>query len=57
MAGHCTWDNDNKQITWKIRDQLPDQLYQYGEAERIRITNLGKERFEEDDTPALPDGE
>ena len=35
--------------------ELLDQLYQYGEAGKIRITELGKESFEEDDTPQLPD--
>ena len=37
--------------------ELLDQLYQYGEAGKIRITELGKESFEEDDTPPLPDVE
>ena len=37
--------------------ELLDQLYQYGEAGKIRITELGKESFEEDDTPPLPDAE
>jgi hypothetical protein len=34
---------------------LFDQLYQYGEAGKIKVTALGKESFEEDDTPELPD--
>ena len=37
--------------------ELFDQLYQYGEAGKIKITELGKESFEEDDTPELPDVE
>lgn len=37
--------------------ELLDQLYQYGEAGKIRITELGKEDLEEEDTPELPDGE
>ena len=32
-----------------------DQLYQYGEAGKIRITELGKEVYDEDDTPELED--
>ncbi len=32
-----------------------DQLYQYGEAGKTRITELGKESFEEEDVPELPD--
>ncbi|MBR1497728.1 MAG: DUF2791 family P-loop domain-containing protein [Oscillospiraceae bacterium] len=33
-----------------------DQLYQYGEAGKTKITELGRESFEEeDDTPELPD--
>ncbi len=35
--------------------ELFDQLYQYGEAGKIRITELGKERFDEEETPELPD--
>ncbi|MCR5088120.1 MAG: ATP-binding protein [Oscillospiraceae bacterium] len=35
--------------------ELLDQLYQYGEAGPVRITELGKESFEEDDTPELPE--
>ena len=35
--------------------ELFDQLYQYGEAGKIKVTDLGKESFEEDDTPELPD--
>ena len=34
--------------------ELLDQLYQYGEAGKIRITELGEESFEEDETPELP---
>ena len=39
----------------KIRTaiELLDQLYQYGEAGGIRITELGKESFEEDAVPEL----
>ena len=37
--------------------ELLDQLYQYGEAGKIRITQLGKESFDEDDTPVLPDSD
>ena len=39
----------------KIRTAIEffDQLYQYGEAGETRITELGKESFEEDDTPEL----
>ncbi len=37
--------------------ELLDQLYQYGKAGKIRITELGKEQFEEDDTPPLPEGD
>ena len=33
--------------------ELLDQLYQYGEAGGIRITELGKESFEEDAVPEL----
>ncbi len=36
--------------------ELLDQLYQYGKAGKISITELGKEQFEEDDTPSLPEG-
>ena len=41
----------------KIRAAIEvfDQLYQYGEAGKTKITQLGKETFEEDDTPELPD--
>lgn len=41
----------------KIRAAIEffDQLYQYGEAGKIRVTELGKEVFDEDDTPELPD--
>ena len=35
--------------------ELFDQLYQYGEAGKIRVTELGKESFEEDETPELPE--
>ncbi len=35
--------------------ELLDQLYQYGEAGPIKISSLGKESFEEDDTPELPE--
>lgn len=31
-----------------------DQLYQYGEAGETRITELGKESFDEEDVPELP---
>lgn len=43
----------------KIRTaiELLDQLYQYGEAGSIRVTELGREVFDEDDTPELPDME
>lgn len=45
----------------KIRAAIEffDQLYQYGEAGKTKITELGKETFEEDDTPELTglDGE
>lgn len=43
----------------KIRAAIEffDQLYQYGEAGRTRITELGRESFEEDDTPELEDAE
>ena len=41
----------------KIRAAIEffDQLYQYGEAGKTKITDLGKETFEEDETPELPD--
>lgn len=41
----------------KIRAAIEffDQLYQYGEAGKTRITELGRETFEEDDTPELPE--
>ena len=41
----------------KIRAAIEffDQLYQYGEAGKTKITELGKETFEEDDTPKLPE--
>ena len=35
--------------------ELLDQLYQYGEAGKVKITELGRESYEEDDTPELPD--
>lgn len=40
----------------KIRAAIEyfDQLYQYGEAGKTRITELGQESFDEDDTPELP---
>ena len=31
-----------------------DQLYQYGEAGKTKVTKLGKETYDEDDTPELP---
>ena len=37
--------------------ELLDQLYQYGEAGKIRISELGKETFEEEDVPQLPEEE
>ena len=37
--------------------ELLDQLYQYGKVGRISITELGKEHFEEDDAPPLPEGD
>ena len=41
----------------KIRAAIEffDQLYQYGEAGKTRITALGRESIEEDDTPELED--
>ena len=41
----------------KIRAAIEffDQLYQYGEAGKTRITELGKECLEEDETPDLPE--
>lgn len=41
----------------KIRAAIEffDQLFQYGEAGKTRITELGKESFEEDTTPELPE--
>lgn len=41
----------------KIRSviELLDQLYQYGEAGKVKITELGVETFEEDETPSLED--
>ena len=41
----------------KIRAAIEyfDQLYQYGEAGKTRITELGKETFEEEETPELPE--
>lgn len=41
----------------KIRAAIEffDQLFQYGEAGKTKITELGKETFEEDDIPELPD--
>ena len=41
----------------KIRAAIEffDQLYQYGEAGKTKVTELGKETFEEDDTPELPE--
>ena len=41
----------------KIRAAIEflDQLYQYGEAGKVKITELGQETFEEDETPELPD--
>ena len=35
--------------------ELLDQLYLYGEAGKIKITEVGRESFEEDDIPELPD--
>ena len=39
----------------KIRAAIEffDQLYQYGEAGETKITELGKESFEEEDVPEL----
>ena len=37
--------------------ELLDQLYQYGKVGKISVTELGKEQFEEDDTPLLPESE
>ena len=41
----------------KIRAAIEffDQLYQYGEAGKTKVTELGKETFEENDTPELPE--
>ena len=41
----------------KIRAAIEffDQLYQYGEVGKTRITELGRETFEEDETPELPE--
>lgn len=41
----------------KIRAAIEffDQLYQYGQAGKVRITELGREAFDEDDVPELPD--
>ena len=33
--------------------EILDQLYQYGEAANIKITKLGEESYEEDETPDL----
>ncbi|MBR2729442.1 MAG: DUF2791 family P-loop domain-containing protein [Lachnospiraceae bacterium] len=41
----------------RVAIEFFDQLYQYGEAGRTRITELGRESFEEDDTPELEDAE
>ncbi len=43
----------------KIRAAIEyfDQLYQYGEAGKTQITELGEESFEEDLTPELPEDE
>ena len=35
--------------------ELLDQLNQYGEAGKLKLTELGRESFEEDDVPELPD--
>ncbi len=35
--------------------EMLDQLYQYGEVGRVKITELGRESFEEEDTPELPE--
>lgn len=35
--------------------ELLDQLNQYGEAGKLKITELGRESFEEDDVPELPE--
>ena len=35
--------------------ELLDQLNQYGEAGKVKLTELGRESFEEDDVPELPD--
>jgi len=37
--------------------ELLDQLYQYGKVGKISVTELGKEQFEEDDTPLLPESD
>ena len=41
----------------KIRAAIEflDQLYQYGEAGKTKVTELGKECLDEEDTPELPD--
>ena len=41
----------------KIRAAIEffDQLYQYGEAGKTKVTELGKETFEEEDAPELPE--
>ena len=41
----------------KIRAAIEffDQLYQYGEAGETKITELGKESFDEDEAPELPE--
>ncbi len=35
--------------------EMLDQLYQYGKVGKVKISELGKESFEEDDTPELPE--
>ncbi len=39
----------------RIAIEFLDQLYQYGEAGNTRITELGKESFEEDEVPEIPE--
>ena len=39
----------------RIAIEFLDQLYQYGEAGDTKITELGKESFEEDDIPEVPE--
>jgi hypothetical protein len=57
LAAPAATESGGYLLRTKIRAAIEffDQLYQYGEAGKTRITELGRESFEEDTTPELPE--